>query len=458
VTSRLLNNAFEHNKDQINKVINTNRTTIFKIANICHIIILIALISVLNLNFGYQVNINGKNLGIVSQASIAENIIFEAYDAIVAVKGDEYKFDRASYNLVIANKNTIINSDLLKNNIVAEFDGLVSAYGISIDGTIVTALTEKSDANLVIETLTKQYLKQQSAKFTNQIDIISTRVDLKIVTNIEDAIKILNGTKDAVLTHTVENNESFSSIALKYGVSTDSLINANPNIVPERLQLGQKILVSAAVPLVSVGIVEKITIVEKIPYDVKEQNDSTLYKGVKKVLVEGKSGEKQVVYEVAKLNGKIKKSTVLSQKILKEPEAEVVAVGTKVKPKTAPTGSLLRPYYGSVSSRFGYRRGGMHTGIDYCGNVGDPIKAADGGTVVSSGWGGGYGKIVKISHGNGYETWYAHMSSINVKPGQKVAKGELIGKVGNTGNSTGPHLHFEVRKNGAPQNPSSFVR
>lgn len=106
-----------------------------------------------------------------------------------------------------------------------------------------------------------------------------------------------------------------------------------------------------------------------------------------------------------------------------------------------------------LNSRFGYRWGRLHKGIDLDGNVGDPIAAAKAGTVISAGYQGGYGNLVLIDHGDGIVTAYAHQSRMAVASGQRVERGELIGLVGNTGASTGPHLHFETRVNGTAVDP-----
>ena len=100
----------------------------------------------------------------------------------------------------------------------------------------------------------------------------------------------------------------------------------------------------------------------------------------------------------------------------------------------------------------------MHTGLDISASLGTPIKAADGGKVVFVGRKGAYGNMVEIDHGNGYKTRYAHCSKMLVKVGDKVYKGQHIANVGNTGRSTGPHLHFEVLKNGKSQNPSKYLK
>lgn len=127
------------------------------------------------------------------------------------------------------------------------------------------------------------------------------------------------------------------------------------------------------------------------------------------------------------------------------------------------TGALLWPAEGPVTSPFGWRTHPifgtqrLHTGIDIGADYGDAVLAADGGVVIHSDWMGGYGNAVIIDHGNGISTLYAHNSQLLVSEGQSVAKGQTISRVGSTGYSTGPHLHFEVRQNGTPVNPLDYL-
>lgn len=127
------------------------------------------------------------------------------------------------------------------------------------------------------------------------------------------------------------------------------------------------------------------------------------------------------------------------------------------------TGTMLWPAAGEITSPFGWRvhpifgTQRMHTGIDIGADYGDAVRAADGGAVIHSDWMGGYGYAVIIDHGNGISTLYAHNSQLLVSEGQNVAKGQAISRVGSTGYSTGPHLHFEVRQNGSPVNPLNYL-
>ena len=122
--------------------------------------------------------------------------------------------------------------------------------------------------------------------------------------------------------------------------------------------------------------------------------------------------------------------------------------------------NLIRPMSGTITSRFGAvssRRVSRHTGLDIAASTGTKIKACAGGTVTFSGYKGSYGYMVVVNHGNGVETYYGHCSKLYVKAGQQVKQGDVIAAVGNTGNSTGPHLHLEIRLNGVAYNPQNYL-
>ncbi|EHM10437.1 membrane-bound metallopeptidase [Thermanaerovibrio velox DSM 12556] len=127
-------------------------------------------------------------------------------------------------------------------------------------------------------------------------------------------------------------------------------------------------------------------------------------------------------------------------------------------------GRLAWPVVGQIRSSFGvrvhpvFRTRIMHTGIDISGNHGDPVRAAENGEVLYAGWLRGYGQVIILDHGGDITTVYAHLSKIEVNEGEKVGRGEVIGRVGSTGIATGPHLHFEVRVNGKATNPRGYLQ
>ncbi|MBN2073775.1 MAG: peptidoglycan DD-metalloendopeptidase family protein [Actinobacteria bacterium] len=149
---------------------------------------------------------------------------------------------------------------------------------------------------------------------------------------------------------------------------------------------------------------------------------------------------------------------------LAEKENELIKILESYKYGIPPSGKLRWPAAGPVLSGFGYRihpivgTNRFHYGIDIGAPYGAAVVAAAGGEVIQAGYFGGYGYTVMIYHGGGYATWYAHLSSINVKVGQMIERGKTLGLVGSTGWSTGPHLHFEVRINGVAQNPMAYLK
>ena len=222
----------------------------------------------------------------------------------------------------------------------------------------------------------------------------------------------------------------------------------------DNLEYAEKLLKNAYVTVKTVGY---ITETESIDFGIEYEKTTALNAGEEKVKTEGTPGEKAIVYQVEMQNGIEIASAQASEAVIAEPEDQIVLVGTRDIPSLESL-FLQNPTRGTLTSRFGERWNRQHCGIDIGAPAGTPITAAEGGTVIYSQYNtGGYGNLVKLSHGNGVETWYAHCSLLLVSEGDVVEQGEEIGLVGTTGNSTGNHLHFEVRVNGEPVDPLYYV-
>ena len=145
--------------------------------------------------------------------------------------------------------------------------------------------------------------------------------------------------------------------------------------------------------------------------------------------------------------------------IVSEPVTQIELVGTKEPPPSMGTGSFIMPASGRLTSPFGARWGRNHNGIDIAAKTGTPIYASDNGIVIESEYrNNGYGNIIKIDHQNGFVSYYAHCSELYANVGDVVAKGDLIAAIGNTGRSTGPHLHFEIRQDSVAKDPYNFIK
>lgn len=233
-------------------------------------------------------------------------------------------------------------------------------------------------------------------------------------------------------------------------------------------------IMAAAEGKFSIALSTDIVYTREIEYEVKTEYDDSQSPSYKKVKTEGKNGEEEVTIRTTFTDGMQTDAVETDTKVITKAVDEVVVKGSKdgiVEESSSvsksgsgssASGSFCWPvpYTHSVSSYFEWRWGRMHNGIDIAsgGISGQPIVASDGGAVIQAGdKGDGYGNYVIIDHGNGYQTLYGHCSSLAVSYGQHVSQGETIGYVGSTGNSTGPHLHFEIIYNSNKLNPLQFV-
>lgn len=186
-----------------------------------------------------------------------------------------------------------------------------------------------------------------------------------------------------------------------------------------------------------------------VAYKIIEKESDSLNLGVVQVEQQGQAGRTRVTKKVVKENGVVVSEDVLEKETLEESVPEIIISGTA---------GLVVPVSGfTVTSGFGERWGRQHSGLDMALPTGSPVYAAKGGTVTWSGYKNSYGNLVMIDHGDGMETYYAHCSRLDVEEGQLVSAGQQIAAVGSTGNSTGPHLHFEVRIGGVAHDPAQWL-
>lgn len=215
----------------------------------------------------------------------------------------------------------------------------------------------------------------------------------------------------------------------------------------------------ATLPLLSVKSKGTVAKSVPVPYHVKYEPDSSLGKGDDKIVTHGKAGVKKESVLVTYLNGHPKTKHVLSSTVVTPPTDEIVEQGTN---SGIASGSWIWPTTGyTITSPFGWRSfggGQFHPGVDIGVPMGTPVFATNNGTVLSAGWNsGGYGNWVEIDNGNGITTVFGHMSRVATQSGAMVHKGEVIGYSGESGEATGPHLHYEVRVDGTPVNPMKYT-
>ncbi|MEW5762431.1 MAG: peptidoglycan DD-metalloendopeptidase family protein [Bacillota bacterium] len=343
-------------------------------------------------------------------------------------------------------------------------DTLASALGLrvtgtalKVDGQVQLVFKNRALAEMFLNYLMKSYRSGEQPRFLERVELAEVTVPAGRITDIQTALARAAGKTQATETYTVRAGDTSWDIAAAFGITPDALAAANPGIDLERLQIGQKLNISREKPLLTLVTTERLTRTETIPAPVQVRRDPSLYIGQQKVLQPGRPGQKEVTYLVTRHNGVEVARRVLESRVLVEPAPRVVARGSRLLLASRGGGQLAWPARGYISSRFGSRSGGFHTGIDIAGAYGSPIGAAEAGRVVYAGWSGGYGRMVEISHGGGVTTVYAHLSSIAVGVGDEVGRGQVVGYMGRSGNATGTHLHFEVRVNGYPRDPLRYL-
>lgn len=315
--------------------------------------------------------------------------------------------------------------------------------------------------------------------FQENVTIRNVYVDKNDILTADEAENVLLGNTQETLEYELQEGDNIWDLAMKYGTTMEHILEINPQIEDEtKMQIGEVIKLEVPDPILSITTVTETTYKELIPAKIQYVEFSDLYKDETKVYREGNDGMKEVTVDVTKVNGKEVSRKMVSEKVLKEAKIKVIAYGTKEKPKVTQSTSsggassggasasvsssarFMHPLNGrgTISSTYGSRWGTFHYGLDFAAPAGTPIYASAGGKVIYSGYNnGGYGKLIIIDHGNGYQTYYAHCSSLYVNVGESVSQGQNIAGVGTTGNSTGNHLHFEVRVGGTPVNPYGYV-
>jgi len=334
------------------------------------------------------------------------------------------------------------------------------ASGIFIDGHKVAAVKNTAAGQKVLANLLDKYTNEGlwETAFKQKVAVKPVSIDLVEIMDPEQATEYILRGGINVGEYQVEAGDTLWDVAEATNVTTDELIVANPGLTPESMQVGQTIQISSPAPLVDVVSTYQDVQQEEILFHVQQKVDQNLYWGEQKILQKGRSGEREVAYKVTLENGLETSRTVVQQKTTQEAVPQIIAKGNKkLLAFRGGNGRLAYPTSGAIVSPFGARWGKTHEGVDIATNLGTPVVAAEVGTIQRSGYLGAYGLSIDISHGSGVVTRYAHLSSAAVEPGQRVERGQFIGRAGSTGRSTGPHLHFEVMVNGIHKNPTIFI-
>ncbi|WP_409290855.1 peptidoglycan DD-metalloendopeptidase family protein [Peribacillus sp. SCS-37] len=348
------------------------------------------------------------------------------------------------------------------------------SYALEVDGEKVAYLPEKKEAEETIDELKTQYLskaekkKVEAAKsaelpqlyirLSKNVSISREKVDPSKIVEPKEALHALNEGKTEQKEYKAMAGEKPEVIATKHHMQLEELTELNPELKDSKKIKDNGVLkVLNRVPYVDVIIQKEVSETKEIPNIRKVVKSSGLLKGMTEVKQKGKKGEERIHSLVLLENGVQIEKKIETVEEIKKPVPTIIEKGTKVLPSVG-SGKFTWPAVdGIITSKMGARWGRMHKGIDIAGPSNRTIKASDNGVVKFAGMSSGYGNKVIIDHQNGYETLYGHLASISIKEGDVVAAGTKIGVMGSTGDSTGVHLHFEVRKNGILKNPLNYI-
>ncbi|NLV15677.1 MAG: peptidoglycan DD-metalloendopeptidase family protein [Syntrophomonadaceae bacterium] len=439
------------------------------------IIGLIGLLTYLMLNIvlaektkAYQVKISEKPLFIVKDKSRVEQTIAQFIAEEEERIGHKVNLaNKPTYQMVLVTADKLTKPSAIPKMMEESLEMQTEAAQILVDGKSLVCLPDEPAAQLVLEEAKKQLTgicegeEICQAELLENVDVKVAQVSSKEVLANEEAVTFLVTGNEAPVEYIVKEGDSLWMIARNHDTRVANL-KAQNNLTSENLQLGQVLKISSSNPYITVSAVVEGCKTEAIPYSTKIIKDAsvTTFKEKQK----GQNGEKKVTYRLTKENGKVIENKVLEESVISQPVERIVVEGTRSSgyAMTASrsgsfVGGLSWPLRGAITSHYG-TRGGKHTGMDINGNTGDPIRAAKGGTVTSASRAGGYGLIITINHGDGLQTRYAHCSKFEVSVGAKVSAGQIIARVGSTGNSTGSHLHFEVIQGGSYRNPLNYLR
>ena len=439
-----------------------NRKKWKMIAGVCAAIMSFTTFTVLASSYsvGYTVMVDDTVVGTVPTKNEYYQVLDRVKTEVKDLSNEEFEVaGEETFSVELVKRDSFTEKEELAENLKSTSEEMVSAYGISYEGTLLAALASREEAKAVLE----QYLSQQTfgnpnitAEFVGAIEVTETLVPQGSVKTQACVLDMLNAGK--TISHTGAEGESIENVAAQYGVTVDS-ITCDDALSKTTDVSGITLTIYTGEPMFSVKTVEHVNGEVAVAFEIVSEEDPTLYTGRTVVDTKGADGLKYVDAYITKIDGVVVEETVLRDEVIKQPKTQLQRVGTKEAPASVGTGKFVMPTSGTLTSNFGRRWGRSHEGIDVAAKTGTPIYAADNGIVTEAQYkNNGYGNFISIDHGNGYVTFYAHCSALFVSDGDVVAKGDLIGHVGNTGRSTGPHLHFEIRENGTAKNPLSYIK
>jgi murein DD-endopeptidase MepM/ murein hydrolase activator NlpD len=277
---------------------------------------------------------------------------------------------------------------------------------------------------------------------------------------LDTAVNLLTNEQETQVIYKVVSGDTLSQICLNNNIPMEELIAINDSLDSEStmIRVGQELIITVPEPELSIITKKQLVYTEDYEADIEYVPNDSWYTTKSVTLQEPSAGRRKVAAVVEYKNGQEESREILKEEVYAEAVPKIVERGTQTPP------TYIKPISGgSLSSGFGARsaptKGAStyHKGVDWATPIGTTVYASNAGTVAFAGWASGYGYAVYINHADGRQTRYGHLSKVLVSAGQTVSQGEKIALSGNTGRSTGPHVHFEIRINGTAVNPLKYL-
>ena len=299
-----------------------------------------------------------------------------------------------------------------------------------------------------------------SMDFGDTIEVVEAYLGVEELTDLDKAIEAITKEQEKNEVYEVKAGDTLSEIAITTNIPLDRLIEMNDSLEDERSMIrpGDELIITVPEPELTVLRQEELYYEEDYEADIIYVDNDEWYTTQTKTLQEPSAGHRKVIAVVSYENDKKVGTEIIKEEITYEAVPKIMERGTKIPP------TYIKPISGGrLSSSFGRRsapkKGAStyHKGVDWATPTGTAVVASSGGTVARAGWGSGYGYVVYINHPDGRQTRYGHLSKVLVSAGQTVSQGQKIALSGNTGVSTGPHLHFEILINGKAVDPYQYM-
>ena len=427
--------------------------------------------TVLEYNYVLAVEVNGSVVGYVQTEQVFDSAREEVAQRInYAGAGEESWTVEPSYQIAVGEQ--VLNENQMADAILESSSSEIqSATGLYVNGELVAVTTEGDRLRQELDNMLAPYQNPDdpnlTVAFNKEVRCEDSIYFTSTLVPVDEIIGKLHGEEQGAVYYTIQSGDTPWTVAGSFGISVDELQAQNPDLdfnSSSGFPVGGQLTISQAMPYLQVKRTLVSTYQETIPYNTEEQEDEDLAFGTTKIIQDGAEGlaevtQQQVFYGDSSTPSE---TTIIDRVVVQEPVKRIVAMGQYVPAENIAylsDGSTLIwpvPAYRGISRWMLGAGGKIHGGVDIRANYGTEILASASGQVTVAGYHWSYGNYVVINHGNGYQTLYAHASSLAVRAGQTVAQGQVIAYVGSTGKSSGNHCHFEIRLNGARQQPRDF--